>query len=214
MAINRYPITIIGCGPGSADYVTPIARSCAADAEVLVGAQRLLDLFPESGKDHIPVKSHIAGVLDEIEELAKTKRIAILVTGDPGLMSLAKSVVARFGRSQCRTMAGISSFQAAFAALNLDWLNARIIDSHEGPPDIDIDTIAATGKIAVLAGNEKSFPWIADLGERLGDSWHAFLCTNLTLPEEKVVEVNTAELATGSHPSLSIVIFVKKEQLL
>ena len=48
MEVNENRITIVSCGPGSADYVMPIAHKAVAKAEVLVGASRLLELFPDS----------------------------------------------------------------------------------------------------------------------------------------------------------------------
>ncbi len=48
MAIEDQSISIVGCGPGSLDYLTPAALRAIEEAEVLVGAIRLLDLFPAS----------------------------------------------------------------------------------------------------------------------------------------------------------------------
>ena len=41
MEVNENSITIVGCGPGSADYLMPVAHKAIAHAQVLVGAQRL-----------------------------------------------------------------------------------------------------------------------------------------------------------------------------
>ena len=38
-------INIVGVGPGSSDYVTPIARKTVQQAQVVIGAQRSLNLF-------------------------------------------------------------------------------------------------------------------------------------------------------------------------
>ena len=43
MAVTSAQIAIVGCGPGSADYLTEAARQAVAEAEVLVGSRRLLD---------------------------------------------------------------------------------------------------------------------------------------------------------------------------
>ena len=47
MEVKGPAIVIVGCGPGSPDYLTPLARRAVERAEVLVGASRLLDLFAE-----------------------------------------------------------------------------------------------------------------------------------------------------------------------
>ncbi len=99
MAGEQPLITIVGCGPGSPDYVTPAAIKAIAQADVLVGAQRLLDLFPEHRGERILVDTEIGAVLDRVDEAPASKKIAVLVTGDPGLFSLSKRVIERFGRS-------------------------------------------------------------------------------------------------------------------
>ena len=53
MAIEDQSISIVGCGPGSLDYLTPATLRAVEEAEVLVGAKRLLDLFPASPADRV-----------------------------------------------------------------------------------------------------------------------------------------------------------------
>ncbi len=76
---------------------------------MLVGAKRLLDLFPSIHAERIVVSAEIGAVLDSIATIADHKRIAVLVTGDPGLFSLARPVIERFGLARCRVIPGISS---------------------------------------------------------------------------------------------------------
>lgn len=211
MAMKAKSISIIGCGPGSLEYVTPLARKIAWEADVLVGARRLLDLFPETKAECIPVQSRIEAILDQMEEILPAKKIVVLVTGDPGLLSLAKPVIERFGRGSCRVVAGVSSLQAAFAALGLDWYDALVIDAHGGLPKLTELSLANAAKIAVFAGKKESFLWMADLAGLIGPEYRIFLCADLTLPGEIVQEITVQKLLEEGHPPLSIVIFVKKE---
>jgi len=48
---------IAGLRPGSPDYLTPAARNAIEQAEVLVGAGRLLELFPNHRGEKIIVGS-------------------------------------------------------------------------------------------------------------------------------------------------------------
>jgi len=65
------------------------------------------------------VSAEIGEVLDHIDMRAYRQRIAVLVTGDPGLFSLAKPVIERFGRTRCRVIPGVSSVQTAFARIGV-----------------------------------------------------------------------------------------------
>jgi precorrin-6y C5,15-methyltransferase (decarboxylating) CbiE subunit len=212
MALKRTKIVIVGCGPGGLDYLTPIARREIEQAEVLVGAPRLLDAFPECRAARIAVRADIENVLDKIAQQCH-RRIAVLVTGDPGLCSLAKPVIARFGKMACRVIPGISSVQAAFARVGVDWFNARVINAHDRIPKIDPAALKQEEKIAVLAGSAKARPWLAALAGALKHGHRVFLCTNLTLPDETIQTATAATLARRAFPARTIVLLIRKEQL-
>jgi cobalt-precorrin-7 (C5)-methyltransferase len=184
VAVNP-AITIVGCGPGSPDYLTPAAVRAVAEAEVLVAARRLLDLFPHHPGETIPVDVKIDQVLEAVAR-REGKKIAVLVTGDPGLASLAGPIIRRFGPVRCRVIPGISSVQAAFARLGLDWLGARIIDAHGKDPAPGTDVLRGASKIAVLGGRRQSFEWLQrEMGDRL-KNYQVTICEDLTLDTERI----------------------------
>ena len=170
MEVKRASIMIVGCGPGSPDYLTPLARQGVEQAEVLIGASRLLDLFPEHPGERVVVGADLEGVLREIDA-RRHRKLAVLVTGDSGLCSLAQPVLKRFGRDACELVPGLSSIQVAFARVGLDWLDARIIDAHGAIPDIELGSLADVAKIAILAGRLESLGWVARLARMLGDGY-------------------------------------------
>jgi precorrin-6y C5,15-methyltransferase (decarboxylating) CbiE subunit len=206
-------IIIVGCGPGALNYLTPAARAAIEQAEVLVGAPRLLDAFSTQPAERIVVRADIEAVLDQIAARAPSKRVVVLVTGDPGLCSLAKPVVKRFGRESCQIIPGVSSLQVAFARVGLDWLDARFITAHDKTPEIPLAALAAEKKLAILAGNDANQPWIASLAAALTVSHRIFVCENLTLPDERVRETNPSELHTMKPASRTIVLLLHKEVL-
>ena len=63
------------------------------------------------------------------------RRIAVLVTGDPGLASLASAVIEHFGFSFCRVLPGISSHRLGnewriVVAEDLTLASERIFEVH------------------------------------------------------------------------------------
>ncbi len=209
MEKNEKYIFIVGCGPGSPEFLTLAALNAIENAQVIVGAQRLLDLVPDTAGERIAVDADINRVLREIEEHGKTKTVAVLVTGDPGIFSLARPVIARFGRDRCCVIPGVSSLQEAFARLALDWHDAKIIDAHGSDPQEFPDG----DKIAVFAGRKESCAWAERLGKKLGPGYRTFLCEDLTLPGERVREISPDDLLKENPSSRSIIIFVRKELL-
>jgi len=212
MEVKGPAIVIVGCGPGSPDYLSPLARQFVEEAEVLIGASRLLGLFPEHPGERVVAGADVEGVLREIG-LRRRRKVAVLVTGDSGLCSLAQPVLKRFGRDACQLVPGISSVQVAFARVGLDWLDARIIDAHGASPDIELPTLAGTGKIAILGGNLGSLGWVARLAKTLGDGYRIYVCENLTLPEERIRSVPSGDL-DGLEVSSRTVFLLIQETLL
>ncbi len=203
-------ISIVGCGPGSPDHITPAARNAVAASDVLIGAYRLLDVFTESAAERIAVTTNIEEVLERMRSIPAEKRIAVLVTGDPGIFSLAKRIIANFGREVCRIIPGVSSVQAAFAAIGLDWADAAVISAHKEDPE-DIPSVDCWDKIAILGGRDNSLRWIAShLPPDTVNERRIFLCENLTLNDECIREINPEELVGLRTSSRTVVIVVKK----
>ncbi|MHB8875573.1 MAG: precorrin-6y C5,15-methyltransferase (decarboxylating) subunit CbiE [Myxococcaceae bacterium] len=210
MAIAERAIAIVGAGPGSPDQLTPAARRVVERAEVLVGAQRLLDLFPAVEAERVPVGADIEMALAAIAARAG-RRIAVLVSGDPGLCSLARPVLRRFGRDACEVVPGISSLQVAFARVGLDWQDARIIDAHGRVPEIAPEALEVEAKVALLVGHRGAQPWLGELARALSAGRRIFACENLTLENERVREIGPAEVAALASSSRTIILLISKE---
>ncbi|MFW5982698.1 MAG: precorrin-6y C5,15-methyltransferase (decarboxylating) subunit CbiE [Candidatus Brocadiia bacterium] len=206
-------VTIAGCGPGGRDFLTPAAEVAVQEADVLFGAPRLLEMFPDVGVETHEVSAPLSGVLDRLEErLAGGSRAVVLVTGDPGMHSFAGTVCGRVGRENCRIIPGISSVQAAFAALRLKWENVRVVSAHHRQPEVNAAELAGEDRIAVLAGSEEGGQWLRRTAGAL-ESHRCFVCENLTLPDERVYEVEKDRTDRLFPAARSVVIFVRKEIL-
>jgi len=211
VATEPKPVLIVGCGPGAPEYVTPAARQAARQAGALLGAGRLLELFPECACEKVPWRGTTEAMLDEIGRLlAQGKRVAVLVSGDPGLFSLAQSVLRRFGAAACEIIPAVSPVQVAFARVGLDWAGVRILSAHGRSPGIDPMELAETDKVAILAGTAEALAWCARAATALEETHTAVVCENLTLPGERVRILVPQEIATCGASSLTIVLLVRR----
>jgi cobalt-precorrin-7 (C5)-methyltransferase len=208
MALGDNRIAIVGCGPGSLDYVTPAALKAIEEAELLAGAKRLLDLFPSTGVERLCLETSVPAFLDQLEARAGAKRTVVLVSGDPGVFSLARHVIRRFGRDKCRVVPGISSLQVAFARLGLDWADARIVSAHQRDPEPGPEVLRAD-KVAVFGGREGLGRWIAANWLKAPCGLRFFLCEDLTLDGERVREVAPEALASLGISPRGIVLIIK-----
>ncbi|MEM4248248.1 MAG: precorrin-4 C(11)-methyltransferase [Candidatus Nanoarchaeia archaeon] len=205
-------IVIAGCGPGAPDHITPAVHCAVNDAEILCGAKRLLTLFHDFKGTKIVVDADIEALLNTIEKYYKSgKKITVLVTGDPGVCSLARPLVERFGSHNCVVIPGISSIQVAFARLGVEWTGAKIINAHAGIPNVSPSCLINEESIAVIGGNARSKQWLLSAAELFKDTHVLFVCRNLTLVEEEVRKLSIAELQrlTGKE-GLDIFIWIRK----
>jgi precorrin-6y C5,15-methyltransferase (decarboxylating) CbiE subunit len=214
MAIAKKKIIIIGCGPGAESYITPAARAAAQKANVFIVSRRLQNLFPETAAERIDSGIDIEGTIATMAARRDDGlQVVLLATGDPGIASLAQPVIRRFGRENCEVIPGISSVQVAFARLGLSWENARIISAHSRDPEESAADLQDVDKLAILGGREGSLRWAARLIPGMGGGRRVFLCEELTLPGEKVREVEAGEL-TEIPVSTRAIILIIKEALL
>ena len=214
MAITASKIFIIGCGPGSPDFLTPAACAAVEEAQVLIGAGRLLELFPDSPARTIGFESDVDLLLTELRALVREgQSVAVLVTGDPGFFSVARAIVRQFGIAGCHIIPGISSIQVAFARLGLDWTDARIFSAHGRSPHVQADELRSVDKIAILAGTAGALRCIALLAESLTETHDLVLCENLTLPDERVRTLQPSQLTVIGASSLSIALILRRTLL-
>ena len=214
MAIEQKKLIIVGCGPGAPDYITPAAHTAVQKADVLIVSERLKGLFPEIAAERIDSGTDVDRILGIMAvRRDEGRQVVLLATGDPGIASLARPVIRRFGRENCEVIPGISSVQVAFARLGLDWQDARIVTAHSRNPQVSRADLRKAGKIAILGGRPEAIAWTAALIAELGGDRRVFLCEELTLPGEKVREVRAGELTALPVSTRAIVLIIRGELL-
>ena len=200
-------ISIIGCGPGAAEYMTPAAMKAAMDADFLIGSKRLLAMVPAAKGERFYTAGDKAAVIKIIEEKWSHGHVAVLVSGDPGVSSLGRPLTQKFGLENCRIIPGISSVQAAFAAIGQPWQDARIISAHKEDP---ADASPGADRYAILLGRPEALKWAASFAAGLPGEWDAWICENLTMPDEKITKMEPQHMAWVDAASLSVALLVRR----
>ncbi len=210
MAVNHNKVLIVGCGPGGPEYVTAAAGRAVAQAQTVMGAERLLRLFPESIPRQFPLPPAVEPAIAAVAERLRVGSVAVLVSGDPGLFSLAKALVAQFGRNNSEIVPAVSSLQVAFARLGLDWADTRIVSAHGRIPQVTPRELSRWDKIAIFAGGGRATAWVSSAVEELAATHALFVCENLTLPEETVREVRAEEFQSAEFSSLTLLVLIRR----
>jgi cobalt-precorrin-7 (C5)-methyltransferase len=213
MAVTQRRIKIVGVGPGSPDFITLACRRAVEQADLLIGAGHLLALFPDVHGERLAVGGNVDAALAAIAAAGLDRRVAVLVSGDPGLLSLARPVLARFGRAACEVIPGVSSIQVAFARIGLEWGNAQVIDVHGRVPVQTAATLAARNKVALMLGCARSGGWLEEVAAALRASHRFIACERLTHTDETIRELDASLLSGLATARQTIVLAIRKELL-
>jgi cobalt-precorrin-7 (C5)-methyltransferase len=209
-------ITIVGAGPGSPDFVTPAARRVVQEAQVVVGAERSLNLFRGDINGEtltLTAKNVDSSIKYAADSAQNGKTVAILSTGDPGFSGLLGSVQKRPIPKgvELVVIPGVSALQACAAKLCISWDSVALFAFHEeANPQKKRDLTAAVkaGKTVLLLPEPKAFPpsEIAAylLKEGVDKATGVVVCENLTLPNERIVEAPLEEAAKQKFPYLCV----------
>ncbi len=217
-------VSIVGAGPGSEDYVTPIARRTVQKADVVVGADRALILFADNiGGETVKLtaKTMNAALRQTVELAKKGKSVAILSTGDPGFSGLLRtfSRIARGQDIQVEVVPGISSVQVCAARLGISWDDSELFTFHEGATAKEKENLVKAvrnGRSVLLLPDVKDFS-PSDIAKFLlkrgiDEKTEAFVCENLTLNNEKITGNTLLEIAKTASGSLCVMVITSNKR--
>jgi len=211
-------LTVVGVGPGSLDYVMPAARKAVRDADVVIGAERSLSLFLKDikGEAVALTAQNVAELLKYATESAeKGKTVALLSTGDPGFSGLLRSILktARHKHVEVNVIPGVSSIQACAARLCMCWDEMSLFSFHKGTTaekKAQLAKAAKDGKDIMLLPDPKAFPpheiasFLIDAG--LDKDTPVFVCKNVTLSDERVVESTLERVSKLDFDALCVMV--------
>jgi precorrin-6y C5,15-methyltransferase (decarboxylating) CbiE subunit len=202
-------ITIVGCGPGSRSFASGAALEAIENAEVLIGAQRLLDEFTGSGNAiaYESVRETMQAIQDN-----QDKRTAVLVTGDPGLYSITSLIVKEFRFRQINIIPGISSITYAFSKLGIPWNDAVFVSAHKEQPADFSRKAAASAKLGVLTSPRYTPARLAALVEADTAATRRFYVgERLSYPDENLKEYTHQEACALEADDLSVLLITSRE---
>ncbi len=212
-------LNIVGAGPGSPDYVTPAARKTVQQADIVIGAQRSLNLFKDDirGETMVLTAKNLNSALKfAVESGEKGKKVALLSTGDPGFSGLLHTVLdsGLVKADEINVVPGVSSIQACAAKIGVSWDNTCLFTFHEGNVAAEdrnhFLSCVKNGKNVILLPDSRAFPprEIASflLKNGLDKETRVFVCENLTLDDEKITSSCLDQISKMSFGSLCVMV--------
>lgn len=200
-------VYVVGAGVEGQEGFSARALTLVRQAQVLYGAQRLLDLFSELPAEKVVIKDHDdpSAVVKEHEGVT-----VVLTSGDPLFFSIGRSLLRNLPKDKLEFVPNVSSVQFAFARIKEPWDDAVFI-STEGRSMADIiDRVVANNKAAILTDAIHTPAAIAtELMLRGRDGYTAYLCEDLGTDQERIVQTNIQELPALAAAELNVLILIK-----
>lgn len=144
-------ISIVGVGMDGGKTLTREAFETIKNAEILIGAKRVLKCFEQLEK---PVFSAYksSDILKYISDCGYSK-IVILMSGDCGFYSGAEKILPLIGECETETICGISSPIYFCSKLKISWQNLKFVSLH-GTKNNIVRNVCANEFTLFLLGGE------------------------------------------------------------
>lgn len=204
-------VNIVGIGPGNPELLTGAAIKAIKESNILIGDKRMLAAFAEADK-----KIYDTIKTADIVEIAASANpekdvLAVLVSGDVGFFSLAKTISGKLPDCECVRYCGISSLVYFAAKLQLSWDDAKIISMHGRKQNL-VAAVAENKKVFSLTGGEHTPQMLcARLCEHGLSDVQVYVGENLSYPEEKITVGTAAEISKQNFPSLSVMMIINEQ---
>lgn len=213
-------IAIAGIGMGNPGTLTVEVKELVQRADVLIGGDRILDSFPESGKTFFRCyqAKKIREFIEQQLQKNKNSRIVVLMSGDVGFYSGARLLLKELekpgtlGKYQITCYPGISTPAYFAAKLGMPWQDMVMCSAHgseEGNLSEIISLIFSHEKVFVLSGNSRELPRLGAILERRGlGSVEVFVGEKLSYPEERLWHGTAEKMQREEFSSLSAAVFI------
>lgn len=207
-----YPLKIIGLGPGHRDYILPIAKKEIDAAEVILCGARHTESFDPTGKEILCIGkgTSLKDLLEEVAVIYKTKKTALVVSGDCGFYSLLAYAKKVIPIKDIVCIPGISSLQYFFAKLNLTWDDAELVSLHGREIDL-LPALIDNKKLGFLTDKIHNTAFIARIMDTAGlHNSSIYVGEELSYANEKITKLTIKEALDFKEEGLSVVVIVNE----
>ena len=123
----RHKLILAGGGSGTAEYLLPAAKKALEEVELVIASPRFLELL--HARKTMPM-GHIPELLESLPAMLERESIGIVVSGDPLLYSLCRTLRNRYPELEMQVIPGVGSLQLLGAAFGLTMEQAKICSIH------------------------------------------------------------------------------------
>ena len=202
-------VYVIGIGDDGLESLTGAAKQIVEQAEVLLGAERLLASVANPTAQRVEVSSDFDDLLAKIEATAE-KRAVLLATGDPLFYGTARYLCDHLGKERFEVVPHVSSMQLAFARVKESWDEAYLTNLANQSLERVVERVRTAEKVGIFTTDQTPPSAVAQaMLDRQIDYFHAYVCENLGSPDERVTQCDLQELAGQEFAALNVLVLVR-----
>lgn len=184
-------ISLIGAGPGKETLISLEGDKLIKEADILIGADRILGTFGTDKLSFNIVKAE--DIVSRIKNTGIGKNVAVLLTGDPGFYSSARKLFKLLDGDEAlkgteiNVVPGISSMQYFLENLHLSWENVVFTSLHGRKANL-IGFIRNNPRVFSLFGNGEEIRETAEKLHYYGlDRVKMIIGERLSYPDENII---------------------------
>jgi cobalt-precorrin-7 (C5)-methyltransferase len=208
-------VYVLGIGPGNKDYLLKKTEKIIEKMDVLIGGSRALETFAEQKAKKIKITLPLVKIKNYILTNYEKKKIAVLVSGDPGLYSLLNYLKREINLDILEVIPGISSLQLAASRIQISWNDMRITSLHgKDNKEELLVLLKKEAKVGFFTDNNFPPAKIAEylLKNKIKDK---IICVfeNLSYADENITVGSAEEIKKLSFSKLTVMIILDNNQL-
>lgn len=205
--MTQQKIYLVGAGMAGWEGFSSKALEIIGKADVLIGHQRHLDIFPDFAG-----RKMVLGDLPQLLEFLQqtNKRVTILSSGDPTFFGISRFLLRNLPKDRIEIFTNVTSMQYAFSRIKEPWDDAIFVSVHGRGMHAAVDKIVAAEKACILTDRINTPAAIAaELIARGAEGYEAWLCEDLGLPSEKFTRSDVRGLLELKPSELNILILIR-----
>ncbi|MFL5337307.1 MAG: precorrin-6y C5,15-methyltransferase (decarboxylating) subunit CbiE [Geminicoccaceae bacterium] len=197
-------LTVVGIGLDGLDGLGRHAREAIAAAEVLVGGERHLSLWPQDEKKRLAWRSPLSATIPDLLAL-RPRNVVVLATGDPLWYGVGRFLLQHVPVAEVRFLPHRSAFQEACSRLGWAMEGVYALSAHGRPIDALRRHLQPGRRLLVLtAGGDSP----AAIGRCLTDAGYGpsrtWILEELGGPTERVVVGEASTLGNDHFSDLNL----------
>ena len=200
-------VILAGLGGGTLDTLTMQAQRALEEAEVILGARRLLDALPETCTPRRIAAVTAQEIIDHLQTL-NCEQAAAVFSGDSGFYSGARRLLPLLEENgfEAETLPGLSCVQLLSARLGRPWQDWRLVSAHGVDCDAAAEVMGDKPVFFLTGGTRGPAELCGQLVEAGLDALSVTVGENLSCPDEAIIRGTAGELSGRTFSSLSVLL--------